>query len=408
MSWKLLKKIEVDILDVINISGAKEIYIGASAGIDSMVLVHFVNNLRPKNPILENVTILHFDHNLRSSSDSECQFVGSVCNRLGLNFISEKWCLSDSREVISNIESKARKARHKFFNSHLGDDSILLLAHHLDDDIEWNLLCRLKSSNVGASSYINHWDGKIFRPFLEVSKAELIKVSAFNDIKYLEDESNGDTRFERNYLRKAILPKIESRFSNYREHFLFQKYQLTAKLSKQDLRNIIHETSGFVSIDLSTLLDRDYFGKADLFFALYQVILMCFKQFKLSSERGAIGRQILKIITAITNNSKGPLILSGPVYAYVDYNFVHFSTYSNFVLCEGSGDNVDINIISQSFYPFYFHDLRLKNSSCRHFNFVNMPPSLESISIGYITKHFGKLKKHKPCLSLKLIKAKST
>ena len=299
MSWKLLKKIEAEALDVISLSGAKEIYIGASAGVDSMVLIHFINNLRSKNLLLQKLTVLHFDHNLMPTSESECQFVNALCQRLGLNFISEKWSSSESNELKSNIESKARKARRKFFNSHLRDDSILLLAHHLDDDIEWNFLCRLKSSNVGISSYIKNWDGRIFRPFLEVSKADLIKVSTINNIKYMEDESNDDIRFERNYLRKVILPNVEARFSNYREHFLFQKYQLTANLSEQDLSYLVHKSNGFISIDLTTILERDWYGKADLFYALYQIILRCYKQFNLSSERGTIGRQILKIITPL-------------------------------------------------------------------------------------------------------------
>jgi hypothetical protein len=281
------------------------------------------------------------------------------------------------------------------------------LAHHLDDDIEWNFLSRFKSSNVGKSSYINQWDNHIYRPFLEIPKSTLINISSNHSISFIEDTSNSNTRFERNFLRHNIIPLVDSRFQNFREHFLFQKYQLISNVSEKSISESLSVTPGFISLNLNLHLGKQENVKAFCYSILYKTILRCFEYFNLNTERGKVSRQVLRIIQAVKNNSRGPLLLSGPLYAFVDYGYVHFSVKDNFNLDLDSSKSIKLTEVSTSFYPFFFYEGDFDNSSCNSFNFDAGTQSLKSISIGYINKHFKKLEKHNPTLSLKHIKVKS-
>lgn len=407
MSWKLLKNVESETLNLIESVRPKEVFLGLSAGVDSMVLAYFIHRLKSAGSLPQTIKVLHFDHNLRSNSQFEANFVKTACLRFGFEVLSEVWNRNDEGSVDSNVESRARKARHSFFNSKVGANSILLLAHHLDDDIEWNFLSRFKSSNVGRSSYINQWDNHIYRPFLETPKSILVDISSHYNISFIEDTSNNDTRFERNYLRHNIIPLVGSRFQNFREHFLFQKYQLISNVSEKSVAESLKITPGFISLNLNLHLERQENVKAVCYSILYKTILRCFEYFNLNTERGKVSRQVLRIIQAVNNNSKGPLLLSGPLYAFVDYGYVHFSFKESFKLDIGSSRSIKLSEIGTSFYPFFFYEGDFDNSSCSSFNIDPDIQSLKSISIGYINKHFKKLEKHNPALSLKHIKVKS-
>tara|TARA_B100000927_G_scaffold290384_1_gene289068 strand:- start:965 stop:2086 length:1122 start_codon:yes stop_codon:yes gene_type:complete len=372
-----------------------------------MVLVNFIFKLKSTGKLAQEVKVLHFDHNLRENSHMEARFVKSVCAGFGFEMFSEIWKHDEGSSVSSNLESKARKARHSFFNSKIDDNSILLLAHHLDDDIEWNLLSRFKSSNVGRSSYINQWDNRIFRPFLETPKSTLIKISSHYNIPFVEDSSNLDTRFERNFLRHKILPLVDSRFKNFREHFLFQKYQLISNISEKSISDSVNITQGFISLNLNLHINKQENSKAIFYSVVYKTILKCFEHFDLGTERGKVSRQVLRIIQAVSNNSKGPILLSGSLYAFIDYGFVHFSPKQKLNLDLGTSMPIELSELSKNFYPFFFYDGDFENTSCKGFKFDFESQSLKSISIGYINKHFKKLKKHNPGLSLRLIKVKS-
>ena len=337
MSWKILKKAENKFIRELKESKPKEVFVGVSGGIDSIVLTHFAVRIIKDLFAGIGITLLHFNHNLRPSSDDDEQLVKNLSKRLGIGFISEKVPKNISETWGSNVENKARLARRAFFIKHIKSTSLLLLGHHLDDDFEWNLLQRLKSSKVGESMYIPYKNGQIIRPFLEVEKRELEIIGETYKFLFTEDDSNSNTKFERNFIRNKVSPLINQRFQNYRQHFLFQKFQICSKLSSDliDSKTSYHK--------LGSTLDMSGFGREreDLFKAVARWVSVCLEKYNTENGRGKVSRQVDRIVEAFLNHKKGPLTISGGVYVFVDYPCLHCLKAKSFKISTFINDPID-------------------------------------------------------------------
>ena len=94
------------------------------------------------------------------------------------------------------------------------------MAHHLDDVIETFFLSALRGSGIEGLSSIprkGSRKGKLVRPFLNISKSEILARAKKDKLKFIKDPSNKDNSFNKNYLRNEVLPKIEKRWPSYRK-----------------------------------------------------------------------------------------------------------------------------------------------------------------------------------------------
>ena len=136
---------------------------------------------------------------------------------------------------ISNLEKKLREERYKIFQNILDKDSILFMGHHLDDAIETFFLRALRGSGIDGLSSIpkqrSLGDGKLIRPFLNISKSDLLLRAKKEKLKFIDDPSNKDNSFDRNYLRNIVLPRIEKRWPSYRKNL----NQLTSNLKESSI-----------------------------------------------------------------------------------------------------------------------------------------------------------------------------
>ena len=137
----------------------------------------------------------------------------------------------------SSIESQARQARYKIFESLLDKNDQILLAHHRDDVFETILLRLFRGTGVDGLSGLNEkrslGKGEIIRPFLNLSKSDLEIFIHKNDLPYVEDDTNLDNDFDRNFLRNEIIPSLEKRWSKLPERAALTS--LTAKKKKLSL-----------------------------------------------------------------------------------------------------------------------------------------------------------------------------
>jgi tRNA(Ile)-lysidine synthase len=117
-------------------------------------------------------------------------------------------------EVPSNtgegVEAAARGVRHKALADHPAD--WILLAHHSDDQAETVLHNLLRGAGVRGASAMPESRGRVLRPLLGLTRAELLAYARTHRLVWIEDESNADRRYTRNFLRHEILPRIASRF----------------------------------------------------------------------------------------------------------------------------------------------------------------------------------------------------
>jgi len=197
----------------------ESLVIAYSGGLDSTVLLHAVAALRDRGSLLKPLRALHVNHGLNPAAANWEEFCVQTCEGLGVSLQSV--LVKIARRPGQSVEEEAREARYRVFNENLGQGDCLLLAHHQDDEIE-NLLLRLtRGSGPGGLAGIPRWrplgEAQLLRPLLAFSRESLSVYAAQHGLDWIEDESNTNTNFDRNFWRQEILPLIGKRFPGFRE-----------------------------------------------------------------------------------------------------------------------------------------------------------------------------------------------
>ena len=209
----------------------QNIYIALRGGVDSVVLFNELTKL--KKEIGFHLTAIHVNHNVQKDSHEWKDFCAEMCKENQIKFVSRT--LRKKNKNISNLEKKLREERYKIFQNILDKNSILFMGHHLDDAIETFFLRALRGSGIDGLSSIPEQrslgDGKLIRPFLNISKSDLLLRAKKEKLKFIDDPSNKDNSFDRNYLRNIVLPRIEKRWPSYRKNL----NQLTLNLKESSI-----------------------------------------------------------------------------------------------------------------------------------------------------------------------------
>jgi tRNA(Ile)-lysidine synthase len=207
---------------------AKNYYVALSGGADSLVLLNELKKLQKDNDF--NLIAIHINHNVQKDSKKWKSFCENLCKKNEIKLITHS--LKRKKNSSSNLEKKLRDERYRFFEKTLEKNSILFMGHHLDDVIETFFLRALRGSGIEGLSSIPKertlGKGKLIRPFLNISKSEILAKAKKDKLKFIKDPSNKDNSFDRNYLRNEVLPKIEKRWPSYRKNL----NQLTRNLKE--------------------------------------------------------------------------------------------------------------------------------------------------------------------------------
>jgi len=185
----------------------KRIVVALSGGVDSVVLLHYLCNHYPKS-----VRAVHINHNLSHYCKEWQNFCESLCKKMSVDFTSVDICIENS----SNIEEIARKKRYHALTGELQDDEVLTTAHHQDDQAETLLLQLFRGCGVAGLAAMPKQKqldkGILYRPFLALSRAQILKYAVGNHLSWIEDDSNHNLNFRRNLLRLEYLPKLSKVF----------------------------------------------------------------------------------------------------------------------------------------------------------------------------------------------------
>ena len=187
------------------IGSPSSILLAFSGGADSMALLHGLASLQEEMGFALHLT--HVNHGLRASSAEEEVFVQAVASRMGLPVQVAR--VDVRRE--GNLEAAAREARYGAFRAARAEcgAAVIALAHHADDQAETLLMHLLRGSGLAGLAGMPEWNAPYWRPLLLVPKSVLVSVLQENNLDWVEDESNQDTSFTRNYLRARVLPHLE-------------------------------------------------------------------------------------------------------------------------------------------------------------------------------------------------------
>ena len=236
------------------------IAVGLSGGMDSVVLLHAVSRALPKD---RNLRALHVNHGLQTQAGKWEDFCRELCAEWQ---ISLEVLRVDVPESGASLENRARIVRYRSFTETLRSGELLLLAHHLDDQMETMLLRLLRGAGARGLSGIparrKLGQGALFRPLLDCAKAELADYARQHGLRWVEDESNLNTDFDRNYCRHEVLPVIERRWPGYRRDWeksrtlISECRELLKDLAELDFERCAGDADYVLRVDALQLLSE--------------------------------------------------------------------------------------------------------------------------------------------------------
>ncbi|CAD5286366.1 tRNA lysidine(34) synthetase TilS [Alteromonas sp. 38] len=184
-----------------------------SGGVDSSLLLHALHAFREQ--ISTPVHAVHVHHGLSDNADTWLSHCQSECEKLSIPLTH--FCITVDDGARKSLEAEARDARykvlHEFCHAHNG---VLFLGQHAEDQLETVLLQLKRGSGpqglAGMGAY--QWRNGIFtvRPMLSLQKEDIVNAATRLDLQWVDDESNADNRYDRNFLRNQIIPALSKRW----------------------------------------------------------------------------------------------------------------------------------------------------------------------------------------------------
>ena len=218
--------------------------LAVSGGVDSMAMLHLL--LRVSDAWKLELGVLHVNHQLRGTeSDEDEEFVGTVAQSLKLPFLSKRVdTLSCAHEHHLSKQEAARELRYEFFEQArrgVGSTSVAT-AHQADDNAETVLLNVLRGTGIRGLAGIppRRETGSIIRPLLFARRKEIEEYAAAKGMAFRTDSSNESTEYRRNYLRKTVIPLLNSEVHPDIVGSLNRLSQIMRQLSER----ISHEVEG--------------------------------------------------------------------------------------------------------------------------------------------------------------------
>ncbi|WP_300002028.1 tRNA lysidine(34) synthetase TilS [uncultured Cedecea sp.] len=194
----------------------RRLLVAFSGGLDSTVLLHQLTLLRDSVAPELQIRAMHVHHGLSARADSWVTHCQSLCRQWGVALEVAYVQLPTSGQ---GIEAEARQARYQVLTQALLPDEVLLTAQHQDDQCETVLLSLKRGSGpAGLAAMPERLDfahTQLLRPLLNLSRIELERWAAEYQLSWIEDESNQDDKYDRNFLRLHVLPVIQQRWPHF-------------------------------------------------------------------------------------------------------------------------------------------------------------------------------------------------
>jgi tRNA(Ile)-lysidine synthase len=190
--------------------------LGLSGGLDSVVLLHQLHSLAPR--FSWQISALHVHHGLSPNADAWADFCRTFCAEYKIPLKIE-YVNIESLRSEHGIESAARKLRQKAFFLHRCD--FIVLAQHADDQVETILLQLMRGSGIKGlaampllkpATFCSH---PTLRPFIDIKRNDLLRYAQAHQLVWVEDESNRDESYPRNFLRHRLMPVLAEKFPAY-------------------------------------------------------------------------------------------------------------------------------------------------------------------------------------------------
>jgi tRNA(Ile)-lysidine synthase len=184
--------------------------IAYSGGLDSTVLLHALVN----TPRAARVRAVHVDHGLHPDSARWAEHCQVQCAQWGVECVSLP--VTVERPRGTSLEAQARAARYAAIANERRADECVVTAHHQQDQLETVLLALMRGAGVrglaAMPAEIERNGMRLLRPLLDISRDELSAAAEQAGLQWLDDPSNTDQSYDRNYLRHSVSPALERRW----------------------------------------------------------------------------------------------------------------------------------------------------------------------------------------------------
>lgn len=294
--------------------------VGVSGGVDSMCLLHYLNSVKEQLDI--EVVGIHINHGIREESFDEAKFVLEKCKEMGVRVY--KFTIDSNKiakEKKLSLETAAREGRYGVFDALVKKDIVdkIALAHHMSDQAETILMHLFRGAGVkGAKGMEPIRDGIYIRPMLNVSKKEILEYASMNNIEYVEDNSNNDNTYNRNYMRNVVMKDILKRWPNAIEAI-------------NSFSQTVCEDDDYIdsNLDLNSLIvDNKIVQLPCSVFKLHSAIYsrLVFKAFSLINVKKDIERKHIEMIRDLALNLENGKKIKLPLDVTVrkEYGFLTF------------------------------------------------------------------------------------
>ncbi len=236
-------------------------WVAYSGGLDSSVLLYALAELR--NELSAPLRALHLDHGLQAGSDTWVEHCARVCDRIQVPLTQRRLWFSPQKG--KSLEAIAREARLSAFRKCIGAGDLLLTAQHADDQAETLLLQLLRGSGLDGLAAMPMLSdlppGHMARPLLGHTRAQLKAYALRYALDWVDDPSNRDDGFDRNYLRLKVMPLLGERWPAH-AHTLSRSARhcaeagsLIHELTRERMRDIRGRWPGTMSVEALKALD---------------------------------------------------------------------------------------------------------------------------------------------------------
>ena len=310
------------------------IAVAYSGGPDSTSLLLILRKLYP------DTAAIYVNHNLRQDSEDEEKFVRQFCAKHTIELHVEQmhW-----KKRPAGLEEEARKRRYRHFEKvakQVGFSRIAL-AHHQDDLVETFLLRLLRGTGPRGLPGITSSRGKYIRPLLCLSRVEIEQFLADQCVETYSDPSNKSLQFQRNRVRRELLPYLESQFNPAvraailrSAAWLEEQNSLIDELTQPLTKHIFEDKQG-VSVDKKIFLESSLPVQKEL---IRKALIKADPSFRTSS---GTFRNILKAIETSSN-----VELTGFLMVQCTPERIHFSQKT------GQAGFLEIDVTGTGIYPF--------------------------------------------------------
>ena len=299
--------------------------VATSGGSDSMALLNLLKTHEKELGI--EVISVHVNHGIRENAKRDEDFVKRFCKKNNIRF----YCFNIdvpkiAKEKGISLESAGRQARYGVFDAVLSKKiaNKIALAHHERDQVETILMHLFRGSGLGGVVGMQVNSNNYIRPLLNVSKDEILNYIKEQNLQFVEDETNAESTYNRNFIRNEILPKLKEKWPKIEKNLI-------------NFSNFATEDDNFIqkSINMDACLFEENIAKMPLTYFSYDVaqinriIFKCFKKIGVFVDIEAKHIDLIKKLAMGDNGKKINLPMNVTVIKEYDYITITNKTNKN-------------------------------------------------------------------------------